>query len=81
MTLRVGEAVVAAAASVGMRMTPAGADRTLEAYLLDPAAGVDGMRVEGSFVKRLRDEVRFETPAELSDQIARDVAAARQALL
>jgi FAD synthase len=32
------------------------------------------------FVKRLRDDVRFATPAELSEQIARDVAAARQAL-
>lgn len=80
MTLRVRETAVAAAASVGIRMTPGGADRTLEAFLLDPAADLQGDTIEGAFVKRLRDEVRFETPAELSQQIARDVEAAREAL-
>ena len=80
MTLRMLETTVAAAASVGIRMTPGGADRTLEAFLLDPAADLHGDTIEGAFVKRLRDEVRFETPAELSQQIARDVEAAREAL-
>jgi len=80
MTLRLGQAEVAAAASVGIRPTPHGADRTLEAFLLDPAAEPHGGVVEGAFVKRLRDEVRFATPGELSEQIASDVKAAREAL-
>jgi riboflavin kinase / FMN adenylyltransferase len=80
MTLRLGEAEVAAAASVGVRPTEHGADRALEAFVLDAATDLHGNAVEGTFVKRLRDEVRFATPVELSEQIARDVKAAREAL-
>ena len=71
---------IPAVASVGLRPTTAGADRTLEAFLLEPAAHTSDEVIEAVFVKRLRDDVRFATPAELSGQIARDVEAARQAL-
>jgi riboflavin kinase / FMN adenylyltransferase len=71
---------VAAAASLGVRPTFGGGDRVLEAYLLDWSGDAYGDSVEAAFVKRLRDELRFSSAAELSDQIARDVAETRRAL-
>lgn len=71
----------AAAASLGVRPTfGAGLERRLEAHLLDFSDELYGERATVTFVRRLRDELRFETPAALSAQIARDVAAARAAL-
>lgn len=80
MWVRVGNEQVAAAASLGVRPTFGGGDRTLEAYLLDWEGDAYGDRIEAAFVKRLRDELRFASAAELSEQIARDVEATRAAL-
>jgi riboflavin kinase/FMN adenylyltransferase len=81
MSVRVRDEQVAAAASLGVRPTfGGGGDRTLEAYLLDWKGDVYGDRIEAAFVKRLRDELRFASAAELSEQIARDVEATRAAL-
>ncbi len=80
MKVRLRDSEVAAAASLGVRPTFGGDDRTLEAYLLDWQGDVYGTRIEAAFVKRLRDELRFATAAELSAQIARDVEATRAAL-
>lgn len=80
MSLRVGDEEVGAAASIGVRPTFGGGDRTLEAYLIDWEGDVYGDTIEATFLKRLRDELRFESPEELSTQIARDVEAARAAL-
>ena len=71
---------VPAAASLGVRPTFGGGDRVLEAYLLDWSGDAYGDSIEAAFVKRLRDELRFATAAELSEQIARDVEATRVAL-
>jgi riboflavin kinase/FMN adenylyltransferase len=62
-----------AAASLGVRPTFGGGERVLEAFLLDFSGDVYGEEVEVAFVKRLRDEIAFASPAELSAQIARDV--------
>jgi len=80
MSVRVRDQDVAAAASLGVRPTFGGGDRTLEAYLLDWSGEVYGDRIEAAFVKRLRDELRFANAAELSAQIARDIEATRAAL-
>jgi riboflavin kinase/FMN adenylyltransferase len=80
MTARVRDEEVAAAASLGVRPTFGGGDRTLEAYLLDWKGDVYGDTIEAAFVKRLRDELRFASAEELSEQIARDVEATRAAL-
>ena len=80
MSVRVHDEQVTAAASLGVRPTFGGGDRTLEAYLLDWEGDVYGDRIEAAFVKRLRDELRFASPEELSAQIARDVEATRAAL-
>ena len=71
---------VPAAASLGIRPTFGGGDRVLEAYLLDWSGDAYGDRIEAAFVKRLRDELRFASAAELSTQIAHDVEETRKAL-
>jgi riboflavin kinase/FMN adenylyltransferase len=80
MSVRVRDAEVTAAASLGVRPTFGGGDRTLEAYLLDWKGDVYGDTIEAAFVKRLRDELRFASAEELTEQIARDVEATRAAL-
>ena len=80
MTVRVRDKDVAAAASLGVRPTFGSGDRTLEAYLLDWKGDVYGDRIEAAFIKRLRDELRFASAGELSEQIARDVEDTRAAL-
>jgi len=70
---RDGGRPVKAAASLGVRPTFGGGERVLEAFLLDFSGDVYGEEVEVAFVKRLRDEIAFASPAELSAQIARDV--------
>src|SRR5439155_1213681 len=54
--------------------------RVREAFLLDFSGEVYGEEVEAAFVKRLRDEIAFASPAELSAQIAKDVEETRRAL-
>jgi riboflavin kinase/FMN adenylyltransferase len=81
MSVRVRDEVVKAAASLGVRPTFGGGDRTLEAYVLDWEGDVYGDKIEAAFVKRLRDELRFASAAELSEQIARDVEATRRAFI
>jgi riboflavin kinase/FMN adenylyltransferase len=80
MWVRLGDKQISAAASLGVRPTFGGGDRTLEAYLLDWEGDVYGASIEAAFVKRIRDELRFATASELSAQIARDVEETRRAL-
>jgi len=62
--------------NVGVRPTFSGGARTLETHLLDFEGDLYGESLEVRFLARLRDEIRFDSPAELGDQIARDRAAA-----
>ena len=78
--VEMGEGRFAAAASLGVRPTFGGGERILEAYLLDFAGDLYGEEVEASFVRRLRDEIAFASPAELAAQIARDVEETRRTL-
>lgn len=80
MWAEMGEGRFKAAASLGIRPTFGGGERVLEAYLLDFSGDVYGEEVEVAFVKRLRDEIAFASPAELSAQIARDVDETQRAL-
>lgn len=71
---------VAAAASLGVRPTFGAGERRLEAHLLDWSGDVYGDRVLAEFVRRLRDELRFANPGELTAQIAHDIQETRAAL-
>ncbi|HEV8468914.1 MAG TPA: bifunctional riboflavin kinase/FAD synthetase [Candidatus Limnocylindria bacterium] len=80
MWAEMGEGRFKAAASLGVRPTFGGGERVLEAYLLDFSGELYGEDVEVAFVKRLRDEIAFASPAELAAQIARDVEETKRAL-
>jgi riboflavin kinase / FMN adenylyltransferase len=69
-----------AATSLGVRPTFGGGERRLEAFILDHEGDLYGEDASVTFVARLRDELRFESPEALTEQIARDVEATRQAL-
>lgn len=53
------------------------AKRRVEVFLLDFHGDLYGKRLEISFTRRLREERRFGSAAELVEQIRKDVAAAR----
>ena len=72
----------AAAISVGRRPTFHGGESpvVLEAYLLDFSGDLYGQAARVSFVRRLRDEQRYDSVEELVGQMALDVEATRAAL-
>jgi len=74
--------VHAAAASLGRRPTfhVTAPRAVLEVYLLDFSGDLYGEAARVSFVTRLREERRFESPEALVSQMTDDVAAARVAL-
>jgi riboflavin kinase/FMN adenylyltransferase len=75
-----GEGRFKAAATLGVRPAFGGGERVLEAYLLDFSGDMYGDDVDIAFVRRLRDEIAFASPADLSAQIARDVEDTKRAL-
>ena len=69
-------------ANVGNRPTVDGGARCLlEVHLFDFDRQIYGEHVQVEFVRRLRDEKRFETFKELKHQIAHDAAEARALLM
>jgi riboflavin kinase/FMN adenylyltransferase len=66
-----------AAINVGSNPTFGEEPVHVEAYLLDYEGALVGQDISIEFWERLRDEVRFETAEELSEQIARDVERTR----
>jgi riboflavin kinase/FMN adenylyltransferase len=68
-----------AAVSIGVNPHYGGAERRIEAYLLDFEGDLYGTRLVIELWERLRDELAFESEAELVGQIAADVAATRAA--
>lgn len=70
-----------AAISLGNRPTfHDSAPLLLEAHLLDFSGDLYGEKARVAFVARLRPEMKFDTVAELVDQIGRDVQATRVVL-
>ena len=68
-----------AAVSIGVNPHYGGAERRVEAFLLDFTGDLYGRRLVVELWDRLRDEEAFASEAELVAQIARDVAATRSA--
>ena len=68
-----------AALSIGVNPHYGGAERRVEAFLLDFDGDLYGQRLIVSLWERLRDEAAFGSEQELVEQIERDVAAARAA--
>ncbi len=68
-----------AAVSIGVNPHYGGAERRIEAFLLDFDGDLYGQRVVVELWERLRDEAAFSSEAELIAQMAVDVAATRAA--
>ncbi len=69
-----------AAVSIGTKPTFGAHDRVIEAFILDLAENLYGKRLRLEFVRRLRDQVKYDTVEALLEQIDRDVAQTRQIL-
>lgn len=75
------ESPCAGVANIGVRPTVAGDHRyLLEVHLFDFQRNVYGEHVSVEFVRKLRDEARFDNFEALRQQILRDAAAAREIL-
>jgi riboflavin kinase/FMN adenylyltransferase len=68
-----------AAISIGVNPHYGGHERRIEAYLLDWEGDLYGSRLVLEVWRRLRDELAFESEAQLVEQIARDVEDTRAA--
>jgi riboflavin kinase/FMN adenylyltransferase len=51
---------------------------SLEVYILDFSRDIYGEEIQVNFKRRIRDEVRFESPSHLIDQIDQDIQWARE---
>ena len=67
-------------ANIGHRPTFGGGEARLEVHALGPVGNLEGALISVDLVARLRQELKFNNPNELKDQIARDVARARACL-
>jgi riboflavin kinase/FMN adenylyltransferase len=66
--------------NLGARPTFGEGPPTVEVHILDFEGDLRGERLELEFVERLRPERKFAGAGELSAQIGRDAAAARERL-
>jgi len=63
--------------NIGVRPTFGGDSVTIETFLLDPLEGESPRAIRVEFLRRLREERRFEDPAALKRQILRDAGRAQ----
>ena len=68
-----------AAVSIGVNPHYGGAERRVEAFLLDFDGDLYGQRLVVELWERLRDEAAFASEAALVEQIERDIEATRSA--
>ena len=63
--------------NVGYRPTFGGKELSIETFLLAPLEGSAPQRIRVEFLRRLRDEKKFESPEQLKAQILRDAGRAQ----
>ncbi len=69
-----------AATSIGMRPIFEKGERTVETFILDFDGDLYGQEVRLEFVRRLRDEVQFDSVSALQEQVDKDVDEAKAVL-
>jgi riboflavin kinase/FMN adenylyltransferase len=78
--VKIGDAWYGGAANIGIRPTFDSGHRLVEVYVLDFDADLYDQMIEVQFIKRLREERKFESVDALIAQMKRDVAETRQVL-
>jgi riboflavin kinase/FMN adenylyltransferase len=63
--------------NVGYRPTFGGRELSIETFLLAPLEGPSPQRIRVEFLRRLRDEKKFDSPEQLKAQILRDAVRAQ----
>jgi riboflavin kinase/FMN adenylyltransferase len=63
--------------NIGFNPTFSDSALSVEAYIFDFDEDIYGQGLEVLFIDRIRDEMKFESPARLVEQIRRDVETAR----
>ncbi len=63
--------------NIGVRPTFEGDSRTIETFLLEPLEGSSPSTIRVEFLRRVREERKFEKPEALKQQIMKDVARAQ----
>ncbi len=71
------EALLDGMANIGLRPTFGGKDLRLEVHLLDFEGELYGQRLRARFIRRLREERRFDSPEALAEQLSKDRARCR----
>ena len=71
---------IKSATSIGVRPTFGEGHRTVESYILDYEGDLYGKSMTLEFVKKIRDEIQFESVDLLTDQMHMDVRDARKIL-
>ena len=66
--------------NIGLNPTFGEDKRTVESFLLDFQNNLYEHEVKIDFIRKLRGEIKFETPQDLVKQIYKDIAEARQVL-
>jgi len=67
-------------ANIGFSPTFGDGIFTIEVHILDFKEDIYGSRIRVNMVKRLRDEIKFSSIAQLSDQIRKDIEKAKEIL-
>jgi riboflavin kinase/FMN adenylyltransferase len=75
-----GDRRLMAATSIGTRPTFDEKERTVEAFILDYQGELYDQKVRLEFVRRLRDEIKYDTAEALQEQIQKDVDQTRSIL-
>ena len=77
---RLGDKLYQSVTNIGVKPTFGGTDRMVEAFILDFTGDLYGQKMTVEFVERLRSEIKFAGPEELTAQIKKDVERARTIL-
>lgn len=80
-TATVGKKKYASATNIGKNPTFDDLERTVECHLFDFNKDLYGKRIRVAFEQRIRDEIRFASPAALSKQIREDIVTAKRMLI
>lgn len=59
--------------NIGFNPTFSDNERSVEVYILDFSGNIYGERLNVFFIDRIRDEVKFDTPVQLVEQIKKDI--------